>query len=70
VFISRDIIFEEGGPHCTSPAVEEQLPLFDMLDTLEITNVGNKENTAGNVHKETAASNEETHENQAPGENS
>jgi len=37
VFVSRDVIFEEGEPHCTSPSVEEKdLPLFDMsLGTLD-----------------------------------
>jgi hypothetical protein len=29
VFVSCDVIFEEGQPHCTSPSVRENLPLFD-----------------------------------------
>ena len=29
VFISRDVIFEEGLPHCTMAGVGEQIPLFD-----------------------------------------
>lgn len=32
VFISHDIIFEEGHPHCTSPSVGEVIQLFDMLN--------------------------------------
>jgi len=32
VFVSRDVVFEEGQPHRTSPSVgENNLPLFDML---------------------------------------
>jgi hypothetical protein len=33
VFISHDIIFEEGQPHRTSSSVEENLPLFDTMET-------------------------------------
>ena len=29
VFVSRDVIFEEGQPHRTSPSVGENVPLFD-----------------------------------------
>ena len=29
VFVSRDVIFEEGEPHRTSPSVGENVPLFD-----------------------------------------
>jgi transposase InsO family protein len=30
VFVSRDVIFEEGSPHRTSASVGEQIPLFDV----------------------------------------
>jgi len=30
VLISRDVVFEEGQPHRTSPSVGEDLPLFDI----------------------------------------
>ena len=34
VFVSRDVIFEEGLPHRTTPSVGENIPLFDtILDT-------------------------------------
>ena len=36
VFVSRDVIFEEGEPHRTSPSVGENIPLFDTeLGTLD-----------------------------------
>ena len=40
VIVSRDVIFEEGEPHCTSPSVEEKdIPLFDAaLGTLDESN--------------------------------
>ena len=31
IFVSRDVVFEEGQPHRTSPSVGENLPLFDTL---------------------------------------
>ena len=31
VFVSRDVIFEEGHPHRTSPSVGENIPLFDTM---------------------------------------
>jgi hypothetical protein len=31
VFVSRDVIFEEGQPHCTSPSVGETTDLFDVI---------------------------------------
>ena len=31
VFVSRDVIFEEGHPRRTSASVGEQIPLFDMI---------------------------------------
>ena len=31
MLVSRDVIFEEGHPHRTSPDVGENLPLFDTL---------------------------------------
>ena len=34
VFVSRDVIFEEGQPHRTSPSVEEEnIPIFDTTTT-------------------------------------
>ena len=34
VFVSWDVVFEEGQPHCTSPSVGENIPLFNtILDT-------------------------------------
>ena len=33
IFVSRDVVFEEGEPHRTSPSVgEKDIPLFDALD--------------------------------------
>lgn len=37
MFVSRDIIFEEGHPHCTSPNVGETIQLFNTLDDNEMT---------------------------------
>ena len=31
VFVSRNVIFEEGQPHRTSPIVGENIPLFDVV---------------------------------------
>ena len=39
VFVSRDVIFEEGSPHRTLPSVGEELPLFDTLSTEPLANV-------------------------------
>jgi len=33
VFVSRDVILEEGQPHRTSPSVGENIPLFDIGET-------------------------------------
>ncbi len=39
VFVSHDVVFEEGQPHCTSPSVgENNIPLFDVtlgVETLD-----------------------------------
>ena len=36
VFVSCDVVFEEGEPHRTSPSVGENIPLFDTaLGTLD-----------------------------------
>ncbi len=43
VFVSRDVIFEEGHPHHTSPSVGENLPLFNTI--LEETPLNNGETT-------------------------
>ena len=39
VFVSRDVVFEEGHPHCTSAAVgeETQIPFFDILLDMNMT---------------------------------
>ncbi len=45
VYVSRDVIFEEGEPHCTSPSVGENIPLFDVaLGTLDKSNVKESHN--------------------------
>ncbi len=49
VFVSCDVIFEEGEPHRTSPSVGENIPLFDVavgtLDESEVKESGRvKEN--------------------------
>jgi hypothetical protein len=31
VFVSRDVVFEEGHPHRTSPSVGENVPIFDAV---------------------------------------
>jgi len=41
VFVSCDIVFEEGYPHRTSPAVGETIQLFDTLDDENTCSVGN-----------------------------
>ena len=39
VFVSRDVVFEEGEPHCTSPSVgEKEVSLFDVVLGLDILN--------------------------------
>ena len=40
VFVSRDVVFEEGRPHRTLASVGEQIPLFDMTaDSTPLTNI-------------------------------
>ena len=43
VFISRDIVFEEGQPHRTSTSVGEQIPLFDANTDVVPTPLANVE---------------------------
>jgi hypothetical protein len=52
VFVSRDVIFEEGLPHRTSPAVGEQIALFDTLDV----------ETADDIHQTTTVNGMEPNE--------
>jgi hypothetical protein len=40
--VSRDVIFEEGQPHCTSPSVGETTDLFDVI--FDITGEDNTPN--------------------------
>jgi len=47
VFVSRDVIFEEGHPHRTSPNVGETIHLFDTLDALD-DNETTGDHSAGN----------------------
>ena len=41
VFVSWDVIFEEGQPHHTSPSVGENLPIFDTNLDVSLNNNGN-----------------------------
>ena len=65
VFVSRDIIFEEGEPHCTSPSVGENIPLFNVavgtLDESEVKESGGvKENHDQHADQQTDQSNQQT----------
>ena len=59
VFVSRDVIFEEGHPHRTSSSVGENLPLFDTtlgetpLDDGETTNDGERKDQNNEASKQT-----------------
>ena len=43
VFVSCDVLFEEGYPHCTSPIVGEAIQLFNVLDNTNSTLDDNEE---------------------------
>jgi len=45
VFVSHDVIFEEGEPNCTLPIMEEKIPLFDTLSEVETINEGIQKST-------------------------
>jgi transposase InsO family protein len=62
VFVSRDVIFEEGVPHRTSPAVGEQIPLFDTLEILD------KDNTTGVEPQKFTSDEPQRHEDHSTGE--
>jgi hypothetical protein len=52
VFISRDVIFEEGQPHRTSPSVgENNIPLFDTATADETPLDDNVDNTQATDHE-------------------
>jgi transposase InsO family protein len=63
VFVSRDVIFEEGVPHRTSPAVGEQIPLFDTLEILD------KDNTTGVEPQKFTSDEPQRHEDHSTGGN-
>jgi hypothetical protein len=43
VFVSRDVVFEEGRPHRTSASVGEQIPLFDTSTVNDGTPLANND---------------------------
>ena len=43
VFVSRDVVFEEGQPHRTSVSVGEQIPLFDTSIVDDGTTLANND---------------------------
>jgi len=71
VFVSRNVIFEEGQPHRTSPIVGENIPLFDVVtpndgeaNNRETNNRDNKHDDLNN-HRENLNNH---HDNLDPGD--
>lgn len=49
VFVSRDMIFEEGQPHRTSPIVGKNIPLFDVI-TPNDSEANNRDSKRDDLH--------------------
>ena len=54
MFVSRDVVFEEGQPHRTSPNMGEPISLFDTLDN----NSGGRTTNDANEYQDAPENNE------------
>ena len=65
VFVSRDVIFEEGQPHRTSPSVEENIPIFDTTNEFPLDRLDDKNNDADNAgqHLNISGAEQRDHDN-------
>jgi hypothetical protein len=71
VFISRDVIFEEGHPHRTSPSVgEKTVPLFDIAIETPLDDKSTTDTSPGEpfTHDDPGNNNHPDHDNPDPGD--